>query len=238
MKLAQTTEIFGNQSHSWLGSRRGLSSARTVALKVSAFTANTHYANGFFPDGLPLAIPTSGANAGYAVPLAARANDAQTVTITGTPTGGTFTLTLDGETTAAIAYNAAASAVTTALEGLSNVNVGDVVVTGGPGPGTPYVATFSGPQYRGTDVPQMTATGSFTGGTSPAVAVTTGTGGGSGVTDGSDVLVGFLAYPQSVASTDTVVHGPLIDTGRIIVANLPIALTAAQRATNTQFVWV
>lgn len=238
MKLAQTTEIFGNQSHSWLGSRRGLSSARTVTLKVSAFTLGTHAPNGYFPDGLALAIPTSGANAGYAVPLAARSDEAQTVTITGTPTGGTFTLTFDGQTTAAIAYNAAASAVQSALEALSNVNVGAVAVTGGPGPGTAYVVTFSGTQYRGTDVPQMTATGSFTGGTSPAVAVTTGTAGGSTATDGSDVLAGFLAYPQSVASTDTVVHGPLLDTGRVIVANLPIALSAAQRATNTQFVWV
>jgi hypothetical protein len=35
-----------------------------------------------------------------------------------------------------------------------------------------------------------------------------------------------------------VVHGPLLDVGRIIVANLPIALSANQRATNTQFVWV
>jgi hypothetical protein len=38
-------------------------------------------------------------------------NEVQTVTITGTPTGGTFTLTSTGATTAAIAYNAAASAV-------------------------------------------------------------------------------------------------------------------------------
>lgn len=238
MKLAQTTETFGNVNHSWLGSARGRTSTRTVALKVSAFTANTHYPNGYFPDGLPLAVPTSGANAGFAVPIGARPNEGQTVTITGVPTAGTFTLTLDGETTAAIAYNASAAAVTTALEGLSNIRVGSVTVTGGPGPGTPYVVTFSGTQYSGTDVPQMSATSSLTGGTAPAVAVTTTTAGGSGTSDGSDVLAGFLLFPQSVASTDTVIHGPLLDVGRIIVANLPIALSANQRATNTQFVWV
>jgi hypothetical protein len=66
-------------------------------------------------------------------------NEAQTVTITGTPTGGTFTLTYSGQTTAAIAYNANAAAVQSALEALSNLAPGDVTVTGGPGPGTPYL---------------------------------------------------------------------------------------------------
>jgi hypothetical protein len=237
MKLAWTTETFGNQNHSWLGSERGMRSLQTKTMKVSAFTANVHFPSAFFPDGIAVALPTSGANAGFAVPVAARPNEVQTVTITGGPTGGTFTLTLDGETTAAIAYNAAAAAVTLALEALSNVRVGSVVVTGGPGPGTPYVVTFSGTQYQGTDVPQFTATSSLTGGTSPAVTVTTSTAGGSGTTDGSDILYGFLAYPQAVTAADSVVHAPFLETGRIITANLPIALTAAQRATNTQFVW-
>jgi hypothetical protein len=106
-------------------------------------------------------------------------NEVQTVTITGTPTGGTFTLTYSGQTTSAIAYNAANSAVLAALEALSNIGVGDVAVTGGPGPGTPYVVTFGG-DLAAENVAQMTATGSFTGGTAPAVAVTTTTGGSSG----------------------------------------------------------
>jgi hypothetical protein len=104
------------------------------------------------------------------------ANEVQTVTITGTPTGGTFSLTFSGQTAAGIAYNAIASAVQTALVALSNIAPGDVTVTGGPGPGTPYVVTFGG-AYANTNVPAMTAAGSFTGGTSPAVAVTTTTPG-------------------------------------------------------------
>src|SRR5215217_5547460 len=60
------------------------------------------------------------------------ANEQQTVTITGTPTGGTFTLTYAGATTAAIAYNAAAAAVTTALEALPNIGPGNVLTSGGP----------------------------------------------------------------------------------------------------------
>lgn len=105
--------------------------------------------------------------------------EVQTVTITGTPTGGTFTLTFDGQTTATIAYNAAAAAVQSALEALSNIAPGDVTVTGGPGPGTPWVATFLGTLGN---VPQMTASGAgLTGGT-PVIAVTTNTG-GSNLTD-------------------------------------------------------
>lgn len=103
-------------------------------------------------------------------------NEVQTVTITGTPTGGNFTLTFSGQTTANIAHNATSGAVQTALEALSNIAPGDVVVTGGPGPGTPYVVTFGG-AYGKTNVPVMTAAHTFTGGTTPNVAVTTTTEG-------------------------------------------------------------
>lgn len=107
-------------------------------------------------------------------------SEVQTVTITGSPTGGTFTLTFNGQTTAGIAYNAAAAAVQSALEALSNIAPGDVVVAGGPLPGTSVTVTFSG-TYAGTDVAQMTASGAgLTGGTTPAVAVTTTTPGGTG----------------------------------------------------------
>jgi hypothetical protein len=114
---------------------------------------------------------------GAAVP-AAGVDEVQQVAITGSPTGGTFTLTFSGQTTSAIAYNAAAADVQSALEALSNITPGDVTCTGGPLPGTPVSVSFAGGTYDGTDVPQMTATGSFTGGTSPAVTVTTTTPGG------------------------------------------------------------
>lgn len=45
-------------------------------------------------------------------------------------TGGTYTLTLNSETTSAIAYDANAAAVETALEALTSISAGDVVVTG------------------------------------------------------------------------------------------------------------
>jgi hypothetical protein len=106
-------------------------------------------------------------------------NEVQTVTITGTPAGGNFTLTFQGQTTGNILFSANAAAVQTALEALSNIDPGDVLVTGGPGPGTPYVVEFRG-QYGQVNVTQMTAAHTFTGGSSPAIAVTTTTPGAPG----------------------------------------------------------
>jgi hypothetical protein len=103
-------------------------------------------------------------------------NEVQTVTITGTPTGGTFRLTFFDEQTATMNYNANAATVQTALLALNRLDTGDVVVTGGPGPGTPYTLTFGG-QWAAENVPQMTASHTFTGGTTPAIAVTTATPG-------------------------------------------------------------
>lgn len=99
-------------------------------------------------------------------------SEIQTVTISGSPTGGKFTLTFDGQTTGDIAYNATAAAVQSALRALSNVAGDEVTVTGSGG--GPYTVTFS----MGRNVPQMTATGSLTGGSTPGVAVATSTQGG------------------------------------------------------------
>jgi hypothetical protein len=104
---------------------------------------------------------------GYVAPT----SEIQTITITGAPDGGTFTLTYAGQTTANIAYNASASAVQSALVALSNIGAEDVVCAGGPLPGTAVTVTFQGALAQ-TDVALMTADDAgLTGGTSPEVAV-------------------------------------------------------------------
>ncbi len=100
----------------------------------------------------------------------AQANDVQTVTITGTPTGGTIRLLLNGELTSAIAYNASAADVQTALEALDSVGSGNVACTGGAFPGSAVVCTFQG-DLAARPIPLMTALNSLTGGTTPAVSV-------------------------------------------------------------------
>lgn len=97
-------------------------------------------------------------------------DDIQTVTITGAPTGGTFTLTFGGDTTSGIAYNAAAADVQAALVALASIGAGNVGVTGNAG--GPYTVEFKGTLgYASQSV--MTASGAgLTGGTSPGVTVT------------------------------------------------------------------
>lgn len=63
-----------------------------------------------------------------------------------------------------------------ALEALSNIAPGDVIVTGGPGGTTPLTVEFTG-AYASTDVTQMTADStSLTGGTHTATVATSRAG--------------------------------------------------------------
>jgi len=48
-------ETFGGGDLSWLGSDHGIANARTEVLDISAFTAGTHFPNGYIPSGLPVA---------------------------------------------------------------------------------------------------------------------------------------------------------------------------------------
>jgi hypothetical protein len=99
-------------------------------------------------------------------------NEVQTVTITGTPTGGTFKLMFGDQVSASIAYNAAAAAVQTALAALSNIGTGNVTCGGGALPGTAVTVTFSG-TLAGRNVPMLVVVdAALTGGTAPAIAVT------------------------------------------------------------------
>lgn len=122
--------------------------------------------------------------------------EVQTVTINGGPTGGTFTLTFEGETTDPIAFDALAAAVQSALEALDNLEPGDVTVTGAAG--GPYTVVFADALGN---VTQMTASGAgLTGGTSPTVTVTTGAQG----TDLTDIgyrapLVGSDPTPNGIS---------------------------------------
>lgn len=102
-------------------------------------------------------------------------DEVQVVTISGGPTGGTFALTFSAQTTTGIAYNASAATVQTALEALSNIAPGDVVVTGSAG--GPYTVTFAG-TLADADQPQMTInTALLTGGSASGAVTTTQAGG-------------------------------------------------------------
>ncbi len=99
------------------------------------------------------------------------AADVQTVTITGTPTGGSFVLGFNGKITAPIAYNAIASAVQSALQALATIGSGNMTCSGGPLPGTPVVCTFAGALASGLQPLIVAGNGGLTGGSGPTVAV-------------------------------------------------------------------
>lgn len=103
------------------------------------------------------------------IPTVVGLPDKQTLTVLGGPTGGTFTITFGGQTTAAIAYNAAASAVQTAFQALSSVGAGNATVAGNAG--GPWTITFAGTLATGVQS-VATTTASLTGGTTPSVSVT------------------------------------------------------------------
>lgn len=110
--------------------------------------------------------------------VAGTGNEVQSVTITGAPTGGTFTLTYSGQTTAGIAWDATAAVTQAALEALSNIAPGDVVVRGGPFPASAVTVDFTG-TLAATNVAQMTGSAaSLTGGT-PVLTIATVSAGGA-----------------------------------------------------------
>ncbi len=80
-----------------------------------------------------------------------------TLTVEGSPTGGTFTLTYDEEETSAIAYNATPATVQEALEALSTIGAGNARVTGTAG--VSYTVTFVG-DLDSRNVGAITADGS------------------------------------------------------------------------------
>lgn len=85
------------------------------------------------------------------------------LTITGTPTGGTYTLQLNGFATAPIAYNAANTAIASALNALSGVTGMSGINVTGTAPG-PFAIVLPTP---GT----LQVTHALTGGTSPDVVL-------------------------------------------------------------------
>ena len=115
--------------------------------------------------------PAGGGNSGGFAPFNdMRTNESQTIAVANA-TGGTFTLTFDGQTTAPIAFPLVNTEIEAALEALSNID--DVAVTGA---GTRTV-NFRGNQQQ-KDVPQMTADGTGLTGTAPTVTIATSAAGG------------------------------------------------------------
>ena len=155
--------------------------AITLAATAGLFAADTLFKGDIFQKG---SAPTNGVNA------------VQTITIGGTPTGGNFTLSFQGKTTAPINWTATnatlVSRVDSALEALATIGTGGVVTansTLSSGIGA-MTATFSGGNLAHLAIGNMTASAANLTGTSPTVSISLTT---AGVTaDGRKSLPGSL----------------------------------------------
>lgn len=215
---------------SWIADRHGTDSTESITLDVSAFTANTHYPNGFFLSGLPLGKITASGKYG---PYGASPSEVQTLVIDAT--GGTYDITFDGDNTGNITYAGTAGDSATmqaALETLPNISPGDVTVTQGAtvSNSTTFTLTFGG-NYVGLNVPQISVTESLTGGAGTATPATVTAGGGA-VSSGAETFVGHLFRAVKVPDTsDTTIDcaAALFTHGKVIEANLPVAVDAAAK---------
>lgn len=148
-----------------------------------------------------------------------------TVATTGTPTGGTFTLTGTHPTsggaftTAAIAFNAAAATVATAVQTAMNASGPAVTVTGGGGAlPTAVTLTYTGAADN-RSVPVLTlGTNALTGGTNPTVTIANTTAGTTAGTyaayvggGGTDPAVGICEYTVTSRADGTIHVGETID---------------------------
>jgi hypothetical protein len=180
---------------SWLGRRPNRPVSYTIH---NGFPESADVATGFIFNTLDL----SGGRAkgfdikgdGFAKALTAAqamggiTNEVQTITAVPTVSGGTYSITITetNDTASGIAFGANAATVQTALEALATIEPGDILVGGGPLPGTPMTLTYAG-VFAGKNVAQATVNSSLlTGGGSYTPSTTT---------PGADAVVDVPAVP-------------------------------------------
>lgn len=147
---------------------------------------------------------------------------------------GSYTLTLDGQTTAAIAINAGAPAVQTAIQALPNVGAGNCLVFGGPATGQTFSQLFF--HFTGALAAQHVSTltvGSYTGlGLTPLVSVLQN----GGQTSSDDFQFVFLNI-TGVAPTFTLTYAGQttapINFFQPFAGDLPNAVTLALQGLST-----
>lgn len=144
------------------------------------------------------------------VPWSGKLNEISTITKSGTVSGGTYTLTVEGETTGNIAYDANAATIQAALLLLGVIDSGDVVVTdvgGGATGGGSTVLTFGGKFASGV-ITVSIGIGSLTGGGSYVLTETQAGKDQSGVR-------GFVWPDEVVLDSDEEVLGQVLIEGRV-----------------------
>lgn len=182
----------------------------------------------------------------FAGPPVTGVNEVDTLTIGGTPTSGTFRVTITGGTTSApitwSATNATLLAnIDAALEGMNEIGTGGVVtaalsLTAGVGTIT---LTFGGGQSNASntarrDIPALTATSSLVG-TSPTTAIATTTAGVAGTWNTAppgtlieDITNGALYQNVSTTAYNAVWASAVVNKQTTYTADGAIAIQSGQ----------
>lgn len=182
-------QVLGSTGRAVMVTADGSPEWATGGITLDWATVTAEVSDRTLTDGTVLKAGTKGLELGTILAELAVA-EAQVITISAT--GGTFLILGNGNTTAAIAFNATAATVQAAVRGLGGAYA-QVVVSGSAG--GPYTLTF--PFASGDIAAVTTNPASLTGGSGTAV-VTTGTAGvsigtygpaSSTATDGRQALV-------------------------------------------------
>ena len=177
----QTDPFLVTTSSDVLGPAPGQLTLRNAVNLADALntTATIHFDSGVFGSAQNITLtngaltltdtaPTTVQGPGASLLTISGSTYVQTITILGSPTGGTFTLSYAGQT-ASLPYSVTAATIQSALQGLSTIGAGNVTVTGSSGT---FTVTFI--NALALSPPQMlTATSALTGGTSPVVVIST-----------------------------------------------------------------
>lgn len=210
-------DTFFNEDQRWMGNGgRPIGAPRSIVLDRSGFDLVNVFPNGFIPSGIALARVAA---TGLYVPYVNATSEVQT--LTRTSTGGTVTLTVDGEVTAAIDASAAgftAAAVQAAVNALSNVDDEHTIVVAGAD-GGPLTLTFGG-LWAGENMPAVVVDNTSATGGTVTVAETTAGGAESpaGEALGRGLLFASVAYDR--ASTGDIAAA-LFWSGEVITNRLP-----------------
>ena len=103
--------------------------------------------------------PAGGIDAGGFGPFNDQMTDEQQTVRVTNATGGTFTLTFNGQTTAPLPFNATAAQIDAALEALSNIGADNIQTSGGPVNTANVNVFFRRALEQQTDQTQITADG-------------------------------------------------------------------------------
>jgi PKD repeat protein/glucose/arabinose dehydrogenase len=122
--------------------------------------------------------PAGGINAGGYGPFNSQKTDEQQTVRVTNATGGTFTLTFNGQTTAPLPFNASRDAIDAALEALPNVGADNIQVSGSTAVNTNNVNVFFRRALQQSNQNQITGDGSGLEGTGATLTLNTSQEGG------------------------------------------------------------